>query len=169
MLLHPFTYNGKEHQYTKTTFTYFDSNKKLTERPGLEIKYVDNVYGKEGKYTSEFSKAQYVAVIAVAKGKYASSKTNDYGLKDGIYTDAEGNKITNVMAVTYIKLNQLSVVKSNVSVSNGVYAGGLPVKPVVNVVVNGVTLKEGQDYDLDVSSNTDVANATISNRLGRYC
>ena len=52
------------------------------------------------------------------------------------------------------------VVKSNVSVSNGVYAGGLPVKPVVNVVVNGVTLKEGQDYDLDVSSNTDVANAT---------
>lgn len=69
------------------------------------------------------------------------------------------------MAVTYIKLNQLSVVKSNVSVSNGVYAGGLPVKPVVNVVVNGVTLKEGQDYDLDVSSNTDVANATISNSL----
>ncbi len=41
-----------------------------------------------------------IAVIAVAKGKYASSKTNDYGLKDGIYTDAEGNKITNVMAVT---------------------------------------------------------------------
>lgn len=69
------------------------------------------------------------------------------------------------MAVTYIKLNQLSVVKSNVSVSNGVYAGGLPVKPVVNVVVNGVTLKEGQDYDLEVSSNTDVANATISNSL----
>lgn len=69
------------------------------------------------------------------------------------------------MAVTYINLKQLSVVKSNVSVSNGVYAGGLPVKPVVNVVVNGVTLKEGQDYDLDVSSNTDVANATISNSL----
>ena len=69
------------------------------------------------------------------------------------------------MAVTYIKLNQLSVVKSNVSISNGVYAGGLPVKPVVSVVVNGVTLKEGQDYDLDVSSNTDVANATISNSL----
>lgn len=45
------------------------------------------------------------------------------------------------MAVTYIKLNQLSVVKSNVSVSNGVYAGGLPVKPVVNVVVNGVNFK----------------------------
>ena len=36
---------------------------------------------------SIFPKAQYVAVIAVAKGKYASSKTNDYGLKDGIYTD----------------------------------------------------------------------------------
>ena len=160
-----FTYNGKEHQYTKTTFTYTDSTKKLTEGQDYEIKYVDNVYGKEGAYTSEFPKAQYVAVIAVAKGKYASSKTNAYGLKDGIYTDAEGNKITNVMAVTYIKLNQLSVVKSNVSVSNGVYAGGLPVKPVVSVVVNGVTLKEGQDYDLDVSSNTDVANATISNSL----
>ena len=71
-----------------------------------------------------------------------AAKTNDYGLKDGIYTDAEGNKITNVMAVTYINLKQLSVVKSNVSVSNGVYAGGLPVKPVVNVVVNGVNFKK---------------------------
>ncbi len=45
-------------------------------------------------------------------------------------------------------------VKSNVSVSNGVYAGGLPVKPVVNVVVNGVTLKEGQDYDLEANVQT---------------
>ena len=38
---------------------------------------------KKENTLSEFPKAQYVAVIAVAKGKYASSKTNDYGLKDG--------------------------------------------------------------------------------------
>ena len=74
------------------------------------------------------------------------------------------------MAVTYIKLNQLSVVKSNVSVSNGVYAGGLPVKPVVNVVVNGVTLKEGQDYDLRSKFKTPTLQTLLSlNSLERYC
>ena len=57
------------------------------------------------------------------------------------------------MAVTYINLKQLSVVKQNVSVSNGVYAGGLPVKPVVNVQINGVTLKEGKDYTLTLEAN----------------
>ena len=30
-----FTYNGKEHQYTKTTFTYTDSTKKINRRTGL--------------------------------------------------------------------------------------------------------------------------------------
>ena len=156
-----FNYDGKEHQYAKTVFTYAGTDLSLVEGQDYEIKYVDNVYGKTGT-----DGKQYAAVIAIAKGKYASNGSNDTGeLVNGIYTDAEGNKITNVISVKTIPIAQQSVSKSNVSVANGVYAAGLSVKPVVSVVVNGVTLTEGKDYDLDLSDNKDLSSTTVSNSL----
>ena len=57
--------------------------KKLTEGTDYEIKYVDNVSGKD----------HYGAVLVVAKGKFGGAfEDDDLGIKGGVYTDAEGNR-----------------------------------------------------------------------------
>ena len=152
-----FTYDGNAKEFGNTVFTY-DGTEKLTEGTDYDLVYVDNVYGKEG------TGGRYGAVLAVAKGKYGSNVTEN-GLVNGIYTDAEGNKISNVIDVEYFKIKQLDVYKSNITVSNGVYAGGLAVKPDVKIVVKGKLLVEGQDYDLDFTGVTDRVNATTSKSL----
>ena len=157
-----FDYDGTEHTYAKTTLSYV--GKALKEGRDYEIKYVDNVYGKKGL------NGQYVAVLAVAKGKFGGNLTTantavGIDVKDGVYTDAAGNKITNVFQMQLIKINQEEITDKCVSVSNGTYAAGLPVKPSVKIVVKGRTLVEGTDYDLDVSANKDVINATEKQTL----
>ena len=157
-----FTYDGTAHSFAKTVFTYGNTSKKLVEGTDYEIVYVDNVYGKK------INNAQTGVVLAVAKGKYGGNYTDNTlgtGTKNGIYTDAEGNKIANVIAVDTFAINQLTVSKSNVAVANATYAGGLPVKPVVSIIVNGKTLVEGQDYELDLSANKDLTQTTTSNEL----
>ena len=157
-----FDYDGTEHTYAKTTLSYV--GKALKEGRDYEIKYVDNVYGKKGL------NGQYAAVLAVAKGKFGGNLTTantavGIDVKDGVYTDAAGNKITNVFQMQLIKINQEEITDKCVSVSNGTYAAGLPVKPSVKIVVKGRTLVEGTDYDLDVSANKDVINATEKQTL----
>ena len=157
-----FNYDGTEHTYAKTILSY--DGKALKEGRDYEIKYVDNVYGKKGL------NGQYAAVLAVAKGKFGgnlttANTTEGIDVKDGIYTDAAGNKITNVFKMQLIKINQEEITDKCVSVSNGTYAAGLPVKPSVKIVVKGRTLVEGTDYDLDVSVNKDVINATEKQTL----
>ena len=157
-----FDYDGTEHTYAKTTLSYV--GKALKEGRDYEIKYVDNVYGKKGL------NGQYAAVLAVAKGKFGGNLTIantavGIDVKDGVYTDAAGNKITNVFQMQLIKINQEEITDKCVSVSNGTYAAGLPVKPSVKIVVKGRTLVEGTDYDLDVSANKDVINATEKQTL----
>ena len=157
-----FDYDGTEHTYAKTTLSYV--GKALKEGRDYEIKYVDNVYGKKGL------NGQYAAVLAVAKGKFGGNLTTantavGIDVKDGVYTDAAGNKITNVFKMQLIKINQEEITDKCVSVSNGTYAAGLPVKPSVKIVVKGRTLVEGTDYDLDVSANKDVINATEKQTL----
>ena len=162
-----FTYDGTAKEYAKTVFTYGGTDveaDKLVEGVDYEIRYVDNIYGKNIDYDAN-TKGQNIAVLAIAKGKYGSNFTNDYGLENGVYTDAEGNKIANVIAVKYIPLEQIKIAQTNISVSNGTYAAGLPVKPVVDIIVNGVVLKEGQDYELDLSANKDLTNVTASKSL----
>ena len=161
-----FTYDGTAKEFAKSEFTYTGKDvaaDKLVEGVDYEIKYVDNIYGKDVDYTGV--QGQHIAVLAIAKGKYGSNFSNKWGLEKGVYTDAEGNKISNVISVKYIKLNQLNISASNVSVSNGTYAAGLPVKPVVDVIVKGVVLKEGQDYELKFDSNADLTNVTPSKSL----
>ena len=161
-----FNYNGTAQTFAKTTLTYKENEnvKALTEGTDYEIVYVDNVYGQKGT-----DQNQYAAVLAVAKGKYGGNMTTPensvISVKDGIYTDAEGNKTVNVFAMDLIPIVQQDVEMSNVTVSNGTYAAGLPVKPEVSIVVKGVKLVEGKDYDLDLSGNKDLINATTTKSL----
>ena len=84
---------------------------------------------------------------------------------NGVYTDAEGNKISNVVYAEAFYIEPQEVRDSNVTVSNGTYAGGLPVKPEVKVVVKGVTLVEGKDYDLKFRKHQDRTKATAGKTL----
>ena len=156
-----FNYDGTAHTYTKTVFTY-NGDKKLTEGTDYDLVYVDNIYGKK------INSVQTGVVLAVAKGQYGGNYTdNTLGTetKNGIYTDAAGNTIANVIAVDTFTIEPQNISLSNVAVANGVYAAGLPVNPVVSIIVNGVTLIEGTDYDLDLTANNNITQATTSNEL----
>ena len=156
-----FSYDGTAQTFAKTTLDN-KTGKTLTEGTDYEIKYVDNVYGQKG------TDGQYAVVLAIAKGKYGGDLTqteNGIAVKNGVYTDAEGNKIVNVFAMKTIKIDQQSFTADNIAISNGTYAAGLPVKPEVKIVVKGVTLVEGKDYELDLSANKDLVNATSAKSL----
>ena len=156
-----FSYDGTAQTFAKTSLVN-NTGKTLTEGTDYEIKYVDNVYGQKG------TDGQYAVVLAVAKGKYGGNLTkteNGIAVKNGVYTDAEGNKTVNVFAMKIIKIDQQAFTADNIAISNGSYAAGLPVKPQVKIVVKGVTLVEGKDYELDLSANADLVNATSAKSL----
>ena len=166
-------YTGKEITAAKTVFNTANTRlnngnltDKLTEGTDYEIKYVDNVYGKAVKVTSGSTTTteQYGAVLVIAKGNYAGNFTGAT-VTDGIYTDANGNKITNVVFAQQFEIDPEDVAASNVSIKNGTYAAGLLVKPAVVVTVKGRTLVEGIDYDLDLTNNKDLVNATEKKSL----
>ena len=168
-------YTGKEITAGKTVFSTTGTNlngvaltDKLKEGTDYEIKYVDNVYGKAKKVTSGIATTteQFGAVLVIAKGNYAGNYTNaNVTVTDGIYTDAAGNKITNVIFAKQFKIKPKAVVRTNVSIKNGTYAAGLLVKPEVVITVDGRTLVEGTDYDLNLSANKDLVNATEKKSL----
>ena len=164
-----FTYDGTEKTFAKTVFdtastVYVANNgktfsKKLVEGTDYEIKYVDNVAGKD----------HYGAVLVVAKGQYGgayddSTVNNGLGIVNGVYTDADGNKVSNVIYAEKFAIEPQLIADTNITVSNGTYAGGLPVKPEVKVVVKGVTLVEGKDYELKYD-NVDRTKVTAGKNL----
>ena len=158
-------YDGTAYKCAKTVFDFSTTTgldgEKLVEGTDYEIKYVDNVYGKK-----DSNKKQQGTVLVVGKGLYAGNYTGAT-VEDGIYTDAVGNKIENVIYAEQFEITQEDIAISNVSVKNGTYAGGLVVKPEVTINVKGKALVEGVDYDLklDIAGNTDMANATASKSL----
>ena len=167
------TYDGTAYTPAKTVFDTADTKVKkydtqteeaagtLTEGTDYEIKYVDNTYGKKSS-----DGKQYGVVLAIAKGTYGGNYSNGtVGVTEGVYTDAEGNKIENVIYAERFEIGTLTVKDTNVSVANGVYAGGLPVKPVVVVNVGGKTLVEGTDYDLKYNANDDRTKVTTTKSL----
>ena len=148
------TYDGTEHKFAKVVADIKDGNKKLVEGTDYDLVYVDNVYGKN------VNGAQKGAVLAIAKGTYGGSLDDDTnGVVKGVYTDANGDKIANVIAIKTFTIEQVKVNKSSITVKNATYAGGLSLKPEVSIVVNGVTLVEGKDYTLTVAGS-DLVNAT---------
>ena len=168
------TYDGAAYTPAKTVFDTADTKVKkydnnnwesvgtLTEGTDYEIKYVDNTYGKKDSSDSK----QYGIVLAIAKGTYGGNYTDSTtGVTNGVYTDAEGNKIENVIYAERFEIGTLTIKDSNISVANGVYAGGLPVKPVVVVNVGGKTLVEGTDYELEYGANDDRTKVTTTKSL----
>ena len=170
------TYDGTAYTPAKTVFDISQTtvNKydtktdepagTLTEGTDYEIKYVDNTYGKKDSSDTK----QYGVVLAIAKGTYGGNytdNTNNTGVTNGVYTDAEGNKIENVIYAERFEIGTLEIKDTNISVANGVYAGGLPVKPVVIVNVGGKTLVEGTDYELTYGANDDRTAVTTTKSL----
>ena len=157
-----FKYDGTFHTFGKEKFTgTVSSPKKVTEND-YEITYVDNSYGK--MYTD--GKA-YGVILVTAKGNYkGTTYSSSNGLvTNGVYTDANGKKYENVVDVVWFAIEQAGISASNISVNNGVYAGGYTVKPNVVVTVNGRTLIEGQDYELDLTGNKNLTDVTTAKTL----
>ena len=154
--LKTFTYDGKEQKFASaklnvgSVVTATGENASNIVKPtanDFDLVYVDNVYGK-----SETGKSYNVAhVYAVAKagGNYRGT---------GTITTADGTVIKNVVADLTFGISALKFVKENVTVKNGVYAGGVAVKPEVIVQFGGNTLVEGVDYKLDYDTATEVTN-----------
>ena len=162
-----FTYDGTAKTFAKVVFTP-DTGKvtgsmKLTEND-YEIVYADNVYGNTANANTRVAYA-----FAVAKGNYVGVRTASGGnyseLNKGVYTTAEGEKVSSVAGREYFFIDKIAVAAKNVSVSNGVYASGNTVKPDVTIKVDGLTLVEGKDYKLDLTANKDIVNATATKSL----
>ena len=163
-----FTYDGTAKTFAKVVFTPDEGtvtgSMKLTEND-YEIVYADNVYGNTATANTRVAYA-----FAVAKGNYVGVRTatssGDYSeLNKGVYTTAEGEKVSSVAGRAYFFIDKIAVAAKNVSVSNGVYASGNTVKPDVTIKVDGLTLVEGKDYTLDLSANKDLVNATSTKSL----
>ena len=78
--------------------------------------------------------------------------------------DSNNNtQITAKLGTVNIDLGQFTI--SYPDSNDGVYAGGLPVKPVVVVNVGGKTLVEGTDYELEYGTNDDRTKVTTTKSL----
>ena len=137
-----FIYDGKAHTFASATFNYSYTDPithktvKLEEGKDFEIKYFHNVTGNANHEA-------YIAVVG--KGNYAGN--ND--TTNQVFEDENGQKVN---AITYKKftITPVQLSDQNVTVSNGTYAEGMAVKPVVKVSYgrDALTLEEGKDYKL---------------------
>ena len=153
-----FYYNGSECKFADEAFIP-SSIAAAKEGTDYEIKYIRNVDAGFG----------FVAVVA--KGNYEGNCTySDYYTEDGIkyyydwLDDQNGGyqlvdgKLTlngtviqnNIVDIVAFDIRASVFTAKNITVSNGVYATGLPVTPKVNVTVAGKTLVEGVDYKLNI-------------------
>ena len=160
--LKTFTYDGKAQTFASAklnvgnvvleTGESADTNIAKPTADDFELVYVDNVYGK----STQGATYNTAHVYAVAKegGNYTGTKT---------ITTADGTVIKNVVADLTFGISALKFVKENVTVKNGVYAGGVAVKPEVIVQFGGNTLVEGVDYKLDYDTATEVTNGAKYN------
>ena len=127
----------------------------------FEIKYADNV---TGKYQENGNNIAIVYAVAKDGSGYAGKET---------ITTADGTKIKGVVDYIEFVITSVKFDESNITVTNGTYAGGLPVKPGVLVQIGGNTLVEGKDYEvvLDTIYTEVTAGKTLDvtvNGLGGY-
>ena len=131
----------------------------------FEIKYAENITGvptKNANGVYEDYNTAYVYAVAKDGTGYTGNKK---------FTLADGTVIKDVVAYTTFKIKNVEFGLTNVSVKNGTYAGGLPVKPEVLVQIKGQTLVEGKDYKLtfynlddtskEVTNCTDVTDGKV--------
>ena len=142
-------YNGTAFTFADAEFSYIYKDETtgrsvtLEEGKDFEIKYFHNVYGDK-KTDNAASGVAYIAVVG--KGNYAG---------DGdtyVFEDENGQKVNAIVYRTF-DIESVKLTSANVTVSNGEYAEGMPVKPVVTVKYgrDTLTLEEGKDYKLNLS------------------
>ena len=144
-----FDFDGTAHTFAKvllSNITREDGNKTTAKADDFEIKYVDNVAGKK---VDGCKNVGYVYAVAKDGTGFAGTTT---------LVTADGTIIKNVVAYKAFSIASVNFVAKNVTVKNGTYAAGLPVKPQVIVQIGGTTLTEGKDYKLTLI-NAPTANA----------
>ena len=146
-----FTYDGTAQTFasTKLNIGSIATGVAKPTADDFEIVYVDNVYGKST--TGKTYNTAHVYAVAKEGGNYA-------GPDNSKIVTADGTTIKNVVADLTFGIGALKFVKENVTVKNGVYAGGVAVKPEVIVQFGGNTLVEGVDYKLEYDTATEVTN-----------
>ena len=135
-----YRYTGSPIEFAKVVFTPDDIRLDLTEGVDYEIVYIDNEYPVNGGNA-------YVAVVA--KGNYENT---------GSITASDNTVIKNVVVSKAFEITGATFTKDDITVENGIYAGGVAVKPDVTVKVNDYTLVEGTDYKLEYDVATDATN-----------
>jgi len=146
-----FTYDGTAQTFASTKLNIGSVTTGVAKPTAddFEIVYVDNVYGKST--SGKTYNTAHVYAVAKEGGNYA-------GPDNSKIVTADGTTIKNVVADLTFGIGALKFVKENVTVKNGVYAGGVAVKPKVIVQFGGNTLVEGVDYKLEYDTATEVTN-----------
>ena len=152
-----FDFDGTAHTFAKVLLSDIkkaDGNKTTAKASDFEIKYVDNIAGKK---VSNCKNVGYVYAVAKDGTGFAGAKT---------LVTADGTIIKNVVAYKAFSIDSVKFVAKNVTVKNGTYAAGLPVKPEVTIQIGGTTLVEGKDYKLKLidktNANTEVAPTEVT-------
>ena len=149
-----FDFDGTEKTFAATTIK--DIQKVDSNDGGLvatkatandfEVKYYENIAGEKSGLKDNkgnYYNIAYVYLVAKDGSGYTGNKT------------LPGTKITGVVDYITFAIKNVAFVDKNVTVTNGVYAGGLQVRPQVLVQINGNTLVEGKDYELVVEGEVD--------------
>ena len=139
-----FYYNGAECKFADAAF--LPSIAAAKEGTDYEIKYINNV------------NAGYGLVAVVAKGNYEGNLTTtltDSANNNKVVASVTNGKLAgtsqgNIISIIGFQIKASTFTAKNITVTNGVYASGLPVQPKVTVSVAGKTLVEGTDYKLNI-------------------
>ena len=172
-------WNGNAVTFTKTEvdLSKLPANPVKLTNDDVEVVYVNNIdktvkdkeayvalIGK-GNYTGKYS---IVKVLKAYNNKAVGDiiceetatvkKVNKAKDTAGTYEILQSGVIgTNSKAVAYtFDITGGIFTAKNVTVKDGVYAGGLEVTPVVNVIVDGKTLVEGTDYKVETTADDKV-------------
>ena len=137
-----YRYTGSNIEFADVEFVPTDKTLKLTEGTDYEFVYIDNLYPAG-------TNKSYLAVVA--KGNYVG---------DEKITAADGTVYKNIVATVKFTITGATFEKEDITVSNGIYAGGLAVKPEVTVKVNDYILTEGVDYELEYDLATNATTGT---------
>ena len=146
-----FAVDGKPHTFAKAVFTPTGKYAKYVTENDYEIVYVDNTYGKADVTYGNQEEGYGIAHIAViGKGNFTGTQK---------VTDSTGAVYNTVKGADYkFYIQKYEILKQHVTIADGEYAAGQPVRPNVTVTVGGKTLVENQDYKLTYSAISDLTN-----------
>ena len=134
----------------------------------VEVVYVNNVDKTTGDlpaYIALVGKGNYTGAYSVVKkdGKITVELTATVEAANkktaGTYEVLQSGVLKD--SYSKVSINGSVFTSKDITVNDGVYAGGLSVAPVVNVTRNGKTLVEGTDYKVEfVDASADRVNVT---------